>query len=378
MFRKALIYYNWVRFATDIVLDGRSFVVINMDETAISSVDDLNDGLRTRRPPQDASRSRPLDPVDRSNFRTTLLASVCDSAALQPLLPQVILPKYTKRASPPQRLLDSYASTGEPIEWWHMTDGYATTPLIKKWATRVRSIVHSFNPDAWILLIWDCSQAHLNADIVSFMRRLGILLVMIPAKLTWLVQVCDVFVFHELKTRLRMHKSFVRMRHAQGMLQAGDWISCCGSAVRDMLVNRSWEDAFDRMGLGANVTDMEGRAAQVVDRDNIRAALPTRAQFGRLVNKAPDTENFRRMHKSIMEHFLHVKSLPIDRAPPRGAEVPLPHVEPAAKRRRVDGHETWDEAMQSHLAMSTYHTLENAHHGRAAAINRRMAPPPED
>ena len=51
---------------------------------------------------------------------------------------------------------------------------------------------HSFDPDAWILLIWDCSQVYLNEDVARHLRCLGILVIVVPAKLTWLLQVLDV------------------------------------------------------------------------------------------------------------------------------------------------------------------------------------------
>jgi hypothetical protein len=364
-----MLYINWIRFATDIVLRGRTFVVLSSDETSINTVEDATRGLRGRQAPRQRRPHRPRDPDDRTDVKTTLLATVCDSAALQPFLPQVILPKYTQRARPPQRFLDSYASTGEPLEYWHGTAGMVTTEIVKMWATRVRSLVHSFNPEAWILLIWDCSNAHLNEETMQHLRRLGILVIMVPAKLTWLLQVCDVYVFHELKTRLRMHKSFLRMTSETGCLQVGDWVSACASAVREVVVNRSWEDAFDKMGLGEEVREMRGRATRFINPEHVRPSLPTRAQLGRMVNRSPDTDAFRRLHLSIIGHFLHVLALPDGQLPPRGAQLPLPDIEPARKKPRYDVADQWDETVENHLS---HGSLEVRPHGRPAAINRHI------
>ena len=75
---------------------------------------------------------------------------------------------------------------------------------MKKWAVRVRIISHSFNREAWILLVWDCSQVNLNEDVAPHSRRFGIPVIVVPAKLTWLLQVLDVCDFQMLKTRVRM------------------------------------------------------------------------------------------------------------------------------------------------------------------------------
>ena len=82
---QALIYLQWVRYAIEVVLCGRSYVVLNMDETSLSSVEDQGKGMRTcRRGARGANTVRRRDSADRSNTKTTLVATVCDSRDLQP------------------------------------------------------------------------------------------------------------------------------------------------------------------------------------------------------------------------------------------------------------------------------------------------------
>ena len=181
---QALIYLQWVRYAIEVVLIGRPYVVLNMDETSLSSIEDQGKGLRTcRRAARGAQTVRRGDVADRSNTKTTLIATVCDNRDLQPYLPQIVLARYTQNAAPPAHLKHECARSGEPLEYWHRTRGFATSDIIKKWAVRVRSIIHSFNPEAWILLVWDCSQVHLNEDVARQLRRLGILAIVVPAQI---------------------------------------------------------------------------------------------------------------------------------------------------------------------------------------------------
>ena len=374
---QALIYLQWVRYAIEIVLCGRSYVVLNMDETSLSSVEDQGKGMRTcRRGARGANTVRRRDSADRSNTKTTLVATVCDNRDLQPYLPQIVLARYTQQGAPPAALAAAYAASGEPLEYWHRTGGFATSNIIKKWAVRVRSIVHSFNPEAWILLVWDCSQVHLNEDVARHLRRLGILAIVIPAKLTWLLQVLDVCDFKLLKTRVRMEKTSMRCRDPEGRLRAGAWIGPCAAAIREVIVDRCHEDLFERMGLGDTIDSITGRVRRVVHPEEVHPRLPTRSEFGVLTNRPNhDTPAFRTLHALMMGHFMAVQQLPPDALPPRGALVPLPVVPAARKRFRMGDHAglNWEAAMDREVEQMAADRHRQPH-GRRVAVQRDVRP----
>ena len=88
----------------------RQHVFVNMDESGLSACRHSGRGMaiRCHRQSSTAARRRPRDPIDRSHACTTYMAAVCDSAELQPLLPQVILAKYTQNRDPPVALQQQY------------------------------------------------------------------------------------------------------------------------------------------------------------------------------------------------------------------------------------------------------------------------------
>ena len=201
-----------------------------MDETSLSSVEDQGKGMRTcRRASRGGHTVRRRDIADRSNTKTTLLATVCDNRDLQPYLPQIVLARYTQHAAPPATLMSAYAGTGEPLEYWHRTRGYATADIIKKWAVRVRIIIHSFNCEAWTFLVWDCSQVHLNEDVARHSRRLGIPVIVVPAKLTWLLQVLDVCDFQIAEDAGSYGEVVDEVQGPRGAAASRslDWLMCC-------------------------------------------------------------------------------------------------------------------------------------------------------
>ena len=184
-----------------------------MDETQLASVKHAGVGMISgRKRKRTDHRRSPRDPIDKHNTKVTLIAAVCDSSRLQPLLPQVILPRYTQHVRPPAHLLHTYAGFGHPFEFWHGTAGATTPGIIKTWLTRLRSVISSFNDSAWIILVMDCDTSHLSVKTMAHIRRLGIIPLFVPAKLTWLLQLLDVYVFGVLKKDMRLEE--LRRREA--------------------------------------------------------------------------------------------------------------------------------------------------------------------
>ena len=132
---QVLIYLRWLQYIVHMVVYDRPHVFINVDETALASVRHSGRGMaclfrRSRASP----KTRPRDRTDRSFTNTTLIAAACDCPGLQPLLPQVILARYSQNASVPATLLAHYRSCGFPFEFWHGSMG-RVTPVTPSWRT---------------------------------------------------------------------------------------------------------------------------------------------------------------------------------------------------------------------------------------------------
>ena len=373
-YSQALIYVNWLRFVLESVVHDKLYVIINVDETTVSSVRPSGRGMvATGRVKRQARWRQPRDPVDRSDVKTTLLGTVCDCADLQPLLPQVILPRYTKDAVPPRHLLGEMTASGSPLEYWHGTGGWVGSRVMASWITRVRTVVSSFNSDAWIVLILDCSTTHLNVKTIRHLRRLGVLVVFIPAKLTWLLQILDVSVFGELKERLRASQTTLRTTTEKGAMEVGSWITVTAEAIRHVLVERDWTEAFSKLGAGTSDDALGTELRSYVSSSDVRPCLPTLAQFAKVVSRAAHTENTRRVHAMIMGAHLHVSRLPPGATPRSGAIIDLPIVASASKRKPSDhvAHMAWEDAILEHLDKRPK-TSGTRPHGRDAARHVSM------
>ena len=323
-----------------------------MDETSVSTIKHSGKGLvALNKVKRDNMWRQPQQKQDRSDVKTSLMGTVCDCPALQPFLPQVILPKYTKRAVPPQRFLDAYAITGSPFEYWHGSVGWTDSQIMQKWATRLRSIVSSFNSDAWIVLILDCSHVHLNVKTIAHLKRLSILVLMLPAKLTWLCQLLDVYVYSGLKSLIRSGQCALRMSSSNASVHVGAWIEVNAKAIREVIVDRDWQDSFAKLGAGESVFAMNSELQSYVAAPDVTPSLPTIAQFARMVNRPIHTEITVRLHSMVVGGFLDLHKLPLNASPGPGAMVHLPHLPAASKRARPAPADDadWEDVVRKYL-----------------------------
>ena len=316
---------KWLRYVIEVVVWERPHVVLNVDETSLSTVKHEGRGLISgRRLARRDRRLRPRDGVDRFNTRTTYLAVVGDCPALQPLLPQVILPKYTQHETPPPAHLATYAGFGFPFEFWHRSKGCATPRVMRDWATRVRSVVRSFNDGTWIVLLLDCSTSHLCATTIAHLRRLGYVLVMIPARLTWLLQILDAYVFGLVKKDMRLGEARLRVRSADGRLQPLDRMRVATSSIRRHVINKDWSGFFNKMGAGNDNTPTATSLLEYCHGQPIPPALPTLAEFAEVIGRPAHTAVTRRLHNMIIGATLELQRAPPHALPPVAAQVALP------------------------------------------------------
>ena len=318
-------FLKWLRYVIELVVWDRPHVILNVDETSLSTVKHPGRGMISgrRRARQDA-RTAPRDSKDRHNTRTTYLAVVSDCAGLQPLLPQVILAKYTQHAAPPLDTQATYTRFGHPFEFWHRSRGAVTPGIFKRWATRVRSVVNTYNEAAWIVVLLDCATCHLTTDTMGHLRRLGYIVVMIPAKLTWLLQLLDVYVFRLIKRDMRLGEARHRMRSADGRLQPLDRMRLATDSIRRHIVNRDWSQDFNKLGAGSDNRPLSSSLQEYCPAGPVPRALPSLAEFSDMISRPAHTQISRRLHNMIMSGTLQLQNAPMDAQPPRAAQIDLP------------------------------------------------------
>ena len=107
-----------------------------------------------------------------------------------------------------------------------------------------RRVHQQLGPDVVVVIIFDAAGSHANEDVLAVARSLGMIVLLIPGQLTWLLQMLDVKVFGRLKARLRLDCMRERMRTPDGKMPKHRWASLAVRAVRDLLVGKNVASDF--------------------------------------------------------------------------------------------------------------------------------------
>jgi hypothetical protein len=295
-------------------MKGRDTVIINADETCISNLTSWTHGTFITQ----VKRKRIAEgsvPAARRQPRLTLLAAICDDGILQPRLPQVCFPRIVGKNSPDQATLDMYRGMRSPVEVWHDTKGWLRSPIFIKWLTHVRRTAHVHRPGAWVILLIDCDPRHLTFKVVQHCRQLGILLLFVPARCTWLLQPLDVQVFSRFKRDLSRRHQVCRLHDAFGKLaEASQW-EHVGQAVAQEIVHKDWTQIFARCGCGRTLEHLSCNIGCVVEDINLKARPPSAEEMAELLGRSM-TSGTRRLAEEILQLPSSLLTRPCTDRPP--------------------------------------------------------------
>lgn len=255
------LWQSWTRYWLDVLLVGLNYVVVNMDETAIQHEYRSSSGYTVYTSRREAARMGILgERVKTSGTRghCTLIAFIANDAALQPYLPQILMPRSNEAHPVSAADRERFAALPAPLTKIYGTSGWVSGTSLRYVLTLLRRAIHEREPGKQILVLMDACSAHCTLDLFHHAARLGLFVVLVPAGLTWLAQPLDVFVFGRLKARLREEHRQER-RHNGGEVPANAWITITGRAVQNVIVNRDWSGAFDRLGFGPNYENITNR-----------------------------------------------------------------------------------------------------------------------
>ena len=79
--------------------------------------------------------------------------------------------------------------------------------------------------DCMIVLVLDSLSCHMNMDIANFAFSVGIIVILIPGGLTWLLQVLDVYAFAKFKHSLQTRLAEERAKSEDGQLNKEMWLN---------------------------------------------------------------------------------------------------------------------------------------------------------
>ena len=144
---------------------------------------------------------------------------------------------------------------------------------------------------------------------------MNLLVLLIPAGLTFIFQVLDAYIYADLKRSIR--RGIVRHTAVSpgGDVQRLARIRCTAAAVHETLVQVDCSEYFRRVGLASDFNALSDDASKLLGQEIIPPALPSRAEFAMMVGRPPETQVTRLLRQLVMSGWLHLRALPLG-APP--------------------------------------------------------------
>ena len=224
-------------------------VRINMDETSVCLIQSPLRGVVIRvvggrgatRPPRFRANSK----QQRTNLNH--VAFVTDDAALQAQLPQFII--GCRRTCFPQRGFERLFAASPPLVFLMQGNTSWTTYGHMVQMIRVLGAVcRAARPDAAFAFVFDAANSHLNDAVFVTLHAEGFFPVLVPAKLTWLLQPLDAYVFRLFKEVLR-RRFHDRYATVEGEVTVAWFLEVLYEVIEQILQRRRWPKIFAKVGL---------------------------------------------------------------------------------------------------------------------------------
>jgi len=274
--RRAAVFIRWIRHVCASLVGSAEVVVINMDETNLHNLKQWKRGVTDATGEVQVSERAAKDAA---LPRTTLMASVCSDVALQRALPQIRLPRGRGGALPSRIVVGAYADAGPPQVTVHGTNGFVTVNTLRYYLRLLAQTVRRVRPNSVPVLVMDCCPVHLVDEVLNTARTLGVVVIFVPAKMTWMLQPLDTHVFAVLKAKLRAATFEAKATNRTLRLPHLALVRLHGTGIREVLVNNDWSDRVKRGGLTGDLDVLRPALQELLAGQSLDPRAPTVAEL---------------------------------------------------------------------------------------------------
>ena len=261
-FHQVITYFAWVNCALDAAAAAKRVpLIVNCDETAIAFTYTGRKGNVVRTSCN--GQSPPIERARLAERRGTIthLAFTCNTPGLQKHLPQILLGNAHRFTV--QALRETAAETPRNVHMWRDKSSWMNHIKIKQALKLLSSALRPRGNDQ-VILVLDCARCHLRPDVITYAARLGIWVVVVPSKLTHLLQPLDVYTFATCKRALVDAYYKARLRAKAAVLTPADWLRVLLTTVATVFNNTDWEHSFPLVGLSDDQSGLNSAIQQAL------------------------------------------------------------------------------------------------------------------
>ena len=219
-------------------------------------------------------------PATRAQARTNLtyVAFVSDDEEVNRQLPQFVIGRTSIFLQ--RDFAQLFEDTPDTVFLIRNESGWATSSALKEIYRVLAAVLREVRPNHAYLLVMDCAPQHLDPPSLLSLRALGIWTLLVPAKLTWLLQPLDVYIFRLFKEllRRRYHDAYAL---ADGPVSVHFFLPTLYRVIEES-IQRPWPDVFWKVGLDAQQTRVSRYIRDHLELASIDAAPATRPTQGQI------------------------------------------------------------------------------------------------
>lgn len=258
---KAFAAWQWYNHLCSEIPSEKKVLRVNLDETAICVFQgDVKGNVLVARKTMSAVQH--VSHGVRRRFLTHV-ALVCDDPLIQQVLPQFVI---GNAHTIPARLIGTLRSRCPPN--FHLLRERSAWVNIRIICQIVRALAAALAPHSAAvqpILCFDACKAHVASPVFTACAAAKLWPLVVPARMTWLLQPLDTHVFSVYKASLHKEFQATRVRQVDGRVGLGDLLTCVYVATHQVLEARPWSRAFESDGFSATQPCVSDRVKQALD-----------------------------------------------------------------------------------------------------------------
>ena len=197
-------------------------------------------------PPGKKHRKEQVNAAD-AKANVTFLAFLTHIPEIQPKLPQVVLGNKHRLTL---KMLKNLAARQPPnFRVWREESSWNNHCIMRRLISLLATCLKDYQTTHQIILVLDVASCHRHSSIYALATRLGIRVLFVPAKLTYLLQPADTHLFRKLKALLKKRWTELQVESEAGTVSYELWLSAFFGVAQKVLRNTRWQPAFQAAGL---------------------------------------------------------------------------------------------------------------------------------
>ena len=181
-----------------------------------------------------------------------MLCFCCSDVALQPIFPQIIIANESVfKAS---EFLELLAATPPNVYLIRQKSAWNNKAVMQRLVTLLKQILEPYLEEYYFIFGMDAAGCHITDETMQAWHRAGLAFILVPAKLTFLLQVLDTHGFRRWKSYVR--KEYQRRRSEiadeSPALPISVFLEVLYAAIRHIIQGTRWEQAFLQDGWGGS------------------------------------------------------------------------------------------------------------------------------